>query len=239
MLITAGTINKKMTLALIASALAPVIAIIIYVYLKDKYEKEPLSLLLKSFALGVISIIPAILLETLADKIGMGISRDIIQTAIYAFIGVGFSEEFSKYLFLRFYVFPKKEFDEPFDGIVYSVMISMGFAAAENIMYVIEGGLSVAWARMFTAVPAHATFGILMGYYVGKAKFNNQGFLYMIRGLGLAVLLHGLYDFFLFTSQYYGLTFLSIVTLYFAIRLSFRAINASQDESPHKRWKFK
>ena len=123
-----------MTLVLIASALAPVIAVVIYIYYKDKYEKEPLSMLLKSFFLGALSTIPAILLETLAEMIGLTISRDILQTAIYAFIGVGFSEEFSKYLFLRFYVYPKKEFDEPFDGIVYAVMISMGFAAAENIM---------------------------------------------------------------------------------------------------------
>ena len=228
-----------MILVLIASALAPVIAVIIYIYYKDKYEKEPLSLLLKSFILGVISIIPAILLETLAEKIGLGVSRDIVQTAIYAFIGVGFSEEFSKYVFLRYYIYPKKEFDEPFDGIVYAVMISMGFAAAENIMYVIQGGFSVAWSRMFTAIPAHATFGILMGYYVGKAKFHDNKFLLMVKGLGIAVLLHGFYDFFLFTSQYYGLTFLSLATLYFAIRLSFRAINASSEDSPHRKWTFK
>ena len=228
-----------MILVLIASALAPVIAVIIYIYYKDKYEKEPLSLLLKSFILGVISIIPAILLETLAEKIGLGVSKDIVQTAIYAFIGVGFSEEFSKYVFLRYYIYPKKEFDEPFDGIVYAVMISMGFAAAENIMYVIQGGFSVAWSRMFTAIPAHATFGILMGYYVGKAKFHDNKFLLMVKGLGIAVLLHGFYDFFLFTSQYYGLTFLSLATLYFAIRLSFRAINASSEDSPHRKWTFK
>jgi len=127
-----------MTLVLIGSALIPVIAVIIYIYFKDKYEKEPLSLLILSFFLGILSVIPAIALESLAEGIGMGTSSDIIQTAIFALIGVGFSEEFSKFLFLRLFIFKKKEFNEPFDGIIYAVMISMGFGRLQLYLHTLH-----------------------------------------------------------------------------------------------------
>lgn len=95
----------------------------------------------------------------------------IFQQFIKAFFVVALIEEFSKYIFVRFYSQPKKYFNEPFDGIVYAVMVSMGFAAIENIAYVSQGGMGTAIVRAFTAVPAHATFAVLMGYFMGLAKF--------------------------------------------------------------------
>ena len=83
-------------------------------------------------------------------------------------------EEFSKYIIVRFYAQKKNEFNEPFDGIVYAVMVSMGFAALENILYTYQYGFGVGVTRAFTAVLAHATFGVIMGYFMGKAKFSNK-----------------------------------------------------------------
>ena len=60
------------------------------------------------------------------------------QQFVNAFFIVAFIEEFSKYVIVRYYNQPKKGFNEPFDGIIYAVMVSMGFAAVENIMCVLK-----------------------------------------------------------------------------------------------------
>ena len=112
---------------------------------------------------------------------------------------VALTEELGKFIILRFYAYPKKSFDEPLDGIVYGVMIGMGFATLENILYVQKFGIQTGFLRMFLSVPAHAGFGVLMGYHAGKAKFDklNKNRLLLL-GLLWAVLFHGIYDFFLF-----------------------------------------
>jgi RsiW-degrading membrane proteinase PrsW (M82 family) len=219
---------------LLALATAPSFAIILYVYFRDKYEKEPIHLLVKCFLFGILSIIPAILIELAPGFSDESIATDIFITIVYAFLFVGLGEEFSKFFFIRVYIFRKKDFNEPFDGIIYSVMVSMGFATAENIFYVIEGGLSTGLLRMFSAVPAHAAFAIIMGYFIGLAKFRNNRFLYLLTGLLLAALAHGAYDFFLFQQNIPGLAVLSIVVLALIITLSFRAIVVHRRNSPFK-----
>ncbi len=97
--------------------------------------------------------------------------------------------------------FKKKDFDEVMDGIVYTVVASLGFACFENVMYVMSGGVGVALTRAFTAVPLHAFCSGIMGYYIGMAKFDqaNQK-KYFRKGLFIAILTHGLYDFLLLGS---------------------------------------
>lgn len=206
----------------LALAIAPVVAIIWYITFLDSLNKEPLKMLVRTFLFGVLSIIPAVILEVYGGK-WLGEVNTIPKAWIQAFIVVALSEELAKYFFLRKYIYNKSEFDEPYDGIVYAVMISMGFAALENVMYVAEGGLSVAIARMFTAVPAHASFAVLMGYWVGRAKMENKPELNWL-GLGSAVLFHGLYDFFLLTEMFKGQIFGAILSLVIAIVLSRSAI---------------
>jgi len=113
-------------------------------------------------------------------------------------------------------------------------MVSMGFATAENIFYVIAGGLSTGFLRMFSAVPAHAAFAIIMGYYIGLAKFRQHRFFYLLTGLLLAALAHGIYDFFLLQQNIPGLAILSFVILILIIILSFRAIKVHRRNSPFR-----
>ena len=113
-------------------------------------------------------------------------------------------------------------------------MVSMGFAAVENMMYVIQGGMEVAMLRAFTAIPAHATFGIIMGYYMGKAKFSKNPIKWNLIGLSLAVLFHGTYDFFLFIGFIPGISIGAFISLIVAIILSKRAIKAHQEISHFK-----
>ena len=223
-------------MVLLLSALAPVAAVIIYVYVKDKYEKESKRMLALAFALGaVISIIITTVLYVFFDLLlPLPDNFSIWQQFVKAFFVVALSEEFSKYIMVRAFLQPRKSFNEPFDGIIYAVMVSMGFAAVENIMYVIQGGMDVALLRAFTAIPAHASFGILMGYYMGKAKFSNNRIKWNLIGLALAVLFHGAYDFFLFIGFIPGISIGAFISLLVGIILSKRAIRAHQEISHFK-----
>ena len=221
---------------LIFVALAPVVIIIIYIYIKDKYEKEPKRLLLLSFVFGaVVSILITTLLYSGFDYfLPLKNNFSITEQFIKAFFVVALTEEFSKYIIVRYVSQPRKAFNEPFDGIIYAVMVSMGFAATENLMYVTQGGYEVALLRAFTAVPAHAAFAILMGYFMGKAKFSNSKVKLNFTGLFLAVIFHGTYDFFLFIDFIPGVWIGAFISLFLGLFLARKAIKIHQKASNFK-----
>lgn len=221
---------------LLAFAVAPGICIGLFIYLKDKHEREPIGLLIKSFFYGMASVVVTLLISVPLSGFIPIDEQDLTQQAVHAFLIVALVEEFSKYLFVRGVLFRNPNFNEPFDGIVYSVMVSMGFATLENVMYVVDGGWSVAVLRMFTAVPAHATFAVLMGYYLGLSKFVHHKSHYGWYGLGIATLFHGAYDYFWFIAQvngvWAGIWLGALVSLAFGIQLSRKAIKIHQEASP-------
>ena len=161
-------------------------------------------------------------------------SNSILDMFIKAFFVVALVEEFSKYLIVRFAAQRNKEFNEPYDGIVYAVAVSMGFAALENVLYVYSYGFETGLFRAFTAVPAHATFAILMGYYMGKAKFSENRFLLNMIGLGVATLFHGAYDFFLFINFVPGIALGAFASLFVGILLSRKAMKLHRNNSLFK-----
>ncbi len=219
-------------LYLTAIALAPAIAIAVFVYLKDKYEKEPISLLLKCFFLGGVSVVPALLLEMFWGP-RLSLNEYWTHHFVHAFVVVGFSEEFSKYIFFKRFAYNRAEFNEPFDGIVYSVMVSLGFAALENVMYVMDGGIGVGLLRMFTAVPAHAANAVMLGYFAGLAKFNPQREKFLLlTGILAATFFHGAYDFCLFVNKVPVIAFGALITLIVVIILSRKAMKMHSENSP-------
>lgn len=182
---------------LVLYALAPVVVILIYVYFRDKYEKEPIKLLLKALLAGAVIVVPVIILERFISFLNP-FELNPLQGFYRAFFVAGFSEELFKFGALYFLIWKNPNFNEKFDGIVYAVFISLGFAGIENILYVSTGGAEVALMRAWTAVPAHAIFGITMGYYFGIARMYpelRKGFLR--KSLLIPILLHGVYDFIL------------------------------------------
>ncbi len=205
-------------------AIAPSTAWIIYIYYRDIHDKEPLRLLLKVFLFGAFSIVPAAILENLfevEDKL------NLITTAYSTFFVIAGAEECSKYFFMRWAIYKNKAFNEPFDGIVYCVMISMGFATVENLMYVFnsENPFQTAFLRMLTAVPAHFTFSVIMGYYVGLAKFNpGKRLQFTMFGIGGAMFFHGFYDFCLIQQKNEYLFIGAFISLIVALRLSYLAL---------------
>ncbi len=196
-------------------SLAPVIIIAAYIYFRDKYEKEPIRLLLFALLAGGLTVIPILFLEQFLSSF-TALFYGLLAAAWKAFVVAAFSEELFKYFALYLLIWKSPEFNEKFDGIVYATYISLGFAAVENVLYVMDGGLSTGVMRAITAVPAHAVFGITMGFYFGLAKFyeKDRSSLKM-KALAYPILLHGIYDFILFT----GIAWLTIVFVGFVVYL--------------------
>ena len=217
-------------------AIAPAMIFVIFIYLKDKIEKEPISFLIKNFFLGAFgSIIITLILGVLFNSIyPLTDEKSIFQQFMKAFVVVALVEEFSKYVIVKYYAQKNKEFNEPFDGIVYALTVSMGFAALENVLYILQYGVSTGITRAFTAVPAHATFGILMGYFMGKAKFSKNRIQLNLLGLLGATIFHGFYNFFLFINFVPGTLIGAILSLIIGTVLSRKAIKKHQKDSNFK-----
>jgi RsiW-degrading membrane proteinase PrsW (M82 family) len=190
-------------IGLLLLALAPVFIIAFYIYFRDKYEKVPWSLLLKAMFLGVAIAFPVIYAEQVMSAIGSSF-KGLYKAGWDAFMVAAFCEEAFKYLVLFLLIWRNKEFNEKFDGIVYASFISLGFAGIENILYVKDAGISTGLVRAFTAVPAHAIFGVSMGFFFGLAKFypkKRKQYLYF--SFLLPFVLHGFYDFILMSGKSY------------------------------------
>jgi protease PrsW len=227
---------------LFALAVAPAIAICIFIYSLNKYGRSSTLHLLLAFLLGMIATFPALKLQELTvDPRTHPWRHSIGYFAFYAFGVIALSEEGLKFLILRLYAYPRTWFKEPFDGIVYSVMIGMGFATIENIEYVRQFGLEAGVSRFFLAVPAHASFAVLMGYPAGKAKSDRSHAVWLLlQGLGVAVLFHGSFDFFLFLQQSQAaqkylstgiLSFGTFASFYIAVRLAMTAIRRHRKQN--------
>jgi RsiW-degrading membrane proteinase PrsW (M82 family) len=184
---------------LIVLSLAPVFIIAGYVYFRDKYEREPIRLLLLALLFGAITVIPIMILESFLSSFTQQF-EGLAAAAWQAFAVAAFSEELFKYIALYFLIWKSREFNDKLDGIVYAVFISLGFAAVENILFVTGNGHFTGIMRAITAVPAHAVFGITMGFYFGMAKFyEKQRVQLKTKALLYPIILHGIYDFILFT----------------------------------------
>jgi RsiW-degrading membrane proteinase PrsW (M82 family) len=176
------------------SAVIPSLLLIWYFWARDA-QPEPGRVLWATFGLGVLSIIPVLMIELPLTSLLKHLGDPWLRAVLDGFIGAAAPEEGLKLAVLLLYCERHPAFDEPMDGIVYGSVASLGFATLENVLYIGKGGLGVAALRAVTAVPGHAFYGAILGYYVGQAKFfpAHRGRL-ILRGYLLAVALHGLYD---------------------------------------------
>ena len=188
-------------LILFGIAILPVIILMIFIYRQDKYQKEPIKSLAKAFIGGMLSIPIDILIVTGIDAAlnGTAISNTVFFSA---FLEAGIPEELSKFLIFMIFIWNDKNFDEYFDGIVYATFIGLGFACVENIEYVFSYGFQTGVVRALLSVPGHFLFGVVMGYFLSLAKFHpEKRGIYMISGLLLAMLAHGLFDWLLMVAS--------------------------------------
>lgn len=182
-------------LILLFIAILPVAGLSIFIYFQDKYQKEPIGSLLKAFFGGFLAVVMVLVLVAIIDYT-IGLIPILNETVFFnSFIEAGIPEELCKFLIFMIFIWRDKNFDEYFDGIVYAVFISLGFACVENILYVFENGFATGVIRAMLSVPGHFLFAVIMGYFLSLAKFEpHKRAKHMITGLLLAMVVHGLFD---------------------------------------------
>ena len=188
-------------------ALIPGIILAIVVWRADKIEKEPVGLLVKLFLLGALTIISAIVIGTIGEDHIFGFldKESMLFIFIDNFILTAMVEEGGKYFVMKKVTWKHPAFDHTFDGVVYAVAASLGFATLENIIYLIDSDISIAIVRGILSVPGHVIYAVFMGYYYGLAKYSESLGSDRYRKINLRkayfipVLLHGFYDFCLST----------------------------------------
>lgn len=191
------------------AALAPAFFLLWYFNRMDKEKPEPKGMIMKIFLWGVFIIIPAIIIELVIDNFYSSVLSfsHVLYIAAKSFIVAGVIEEGLKLWVVLQFAYKNVNFDEAMDGIVYAIVASMGFAAFENVIYVMGHGLDVALLRAFTSLPLHAVATGIMGYYIGQARFSgnsNIEFKLIIKGFVIAVIIHGFYNFLIFGIEVFG-----------------------------------
>lgn len=225
---------------LLAAALFPAVALMWYIRKKDKIEQEPLPLILSLLGLGAVTVVSALILETVGGWIveALPLSNTMYLVLEY-FIVVAGSEELGKFVVMKLRTWKSPEFNYTYDAIVYAVAASLGFAALENIMYVFtNGGMTTAILRALTAVPGHAIFGVFMGIHYGLAKRANargdKGA--ETRELFLAylipVLIHGFYDFCLSAEGWFWIVIFFIFYICMIVVAFFKVKKMSDTDAP-------
>lgn len=188
---------------LIMAAVIPAVFLMVKVYRSDRLEKESPALLRSLAVAGVLSSLLALVEEKVFSTIlGAAVpAGTVLYNVILYFVIVAFSEESSKYIFLRKRTWQNPEFNCQYDGVVYAVFVSLGFALWENISYVMSFGFSTAIVRAITAIPGHACFGVFMGIFYGIAKkyerlgAQGKAKFFSVLSLVIPAFLHGAYDY--------------------------------------------
>ncbi len=212
---------------LIIGAALPAVVLLAFFYRADRARPEPVGLLGRSVLYGFLATIPAIGIELVVDLPAAWLPG-FLGIAWTSFITAALVEEGIKYALLKRYLLRNPAFNEVMDGIVYAACVSLGFAFAENLMYGIGGGWILLF-RAFTAVPMHAAATGLMGFWLGISKRTSnpaEAASARHKGFASAILVHGLYDFFLFAGSPLALG--AVVTLLMALRLLRRSIRRAR-----------
>lgn len=191
-----------MFISLMIAALLPSVILLIIIYKEDKIEKESPRLLFRLLLCGVAAALAAMFVEPLMDKL-LGIFLDTESTAyivLSAFLCIAAVEEGFKLLFCKLATWRNPEFNFRFDGVVYMVFTSLGFAGLENILYAFSYGSGVLFSRALFSIPAHMGFAVFMGTFYGTARIYDaygdhaKAQFLIFLGYIVAVLLHGFYD---------------------------------------------
>ena len=232
------------SILLILAAAVPAFFLMVKVYKSDKLEPESPTLLRSLVIAGVLSSLLALVEEIVLEyALGIFVSNESFLYNILMYYGVvAVSEESSKYLFMTKKTLNNPEFDCRFDGIVYAVFVSLGFALWENISYVLSYGMSTALVRAFTAVPGHACFGVFMGVFYSIAKEQDlsskkrASSFYRKLALIVPVLLHGSYDY-IATMDGTTATIVFIVFVTVMFLIAYRLISNMAKTDRHMTWR--
>ena len=205
-----------MNLFLLSVTILPPVLIVIIFAVSDKF-KEPNKEIFLVFISGILITIPAYIANTFLHDLYLNYSF-IGKGLAASFLSAAAVEEGLKFLVLYLVVYRLREFNEPMDAIVYGVCASLGFATLENIFYIFYSDFGIepiylSILRGFTTIPAHAIFGVMMGYF-----FMRYAFIHKSKSLFLSFLipylLHGFYNYFI-SINYFAISLALIIVSWF------------------------
>lgn len=222
---------------LVAAAVLPAVLLMVKVYRSDRLEPESPEMLWRLVIAGVLSSLLALVEERILVTVLNAVvtqNYDLYMFVLY-FLVVAYAEETSKYLLLKRSTWRTPEFNCQYDGVVYAVFVSLGFALWENISYVMAYGFQTAIIRALTAIPGHACFGVFMGIFYGIAKkYENRrqgqmAKLFRVLSVIIPALLHGAYDYIASTQAGSG-GFIVFIAVMFALSYVLVGRMARQDQ---------
>lgn len=187
---------------LFLASIIPPLVILFFIFIFDT-RKEPLKMLLLAFGGGILSILVSLCISTPLSNFEYLAPEGLAKSFYSSFFEAAIPEEIAKWLVFYVLIKKSKHFDQYYDGILYAIFISMGFALVENILYVLDSGIETAIVRSILSVPAHMLFAIPMGYFLSLEKFRKQkgSFVLLALSLFIPILLHGIFDFILFYKE--------------------------------------
>ncbi|TDF99320.1 glutamic-type intramembrane protease PrsW [Paenibacillus piri] len=215
-------------LSVLTAAIAPGVALLAYFYLKDRYDTEPIHHVIKMFLFGVLLVFPVMVLQR---ALVHGLGDDPF---VFSFIISAGLEEFLKWFLVYTIIYQHATFDEPYDGIVYAVAVSLGFATLENVFYAFLNSSSISSLlyRALLPVSGHAMFGVIMGYHLGRAKFTPERTKrHLLYSLAFPIFWHGLFDYILLTTKSYWVWFMIPLMVFLWMR-SLWKVNRANSTSP-------
>ena len=224
-------------LLIIATALLPAFILGWWIYRKDSLRPEPLKQLYMAFFYGVGSAFVSLVISVLLGLMGvlvvdLGSFSGAVSTALFS---AAIPEEVAKLTMLWLVLRKNPYYDEYFDGIIYAACIGLGFAGAENILYLLksEDWLMTGIIRGVTAVPAHFAMACAMGYFYSKRHFGDKKTLTMVCILAVPMLIHWLWDVLAFSGGIYPalsvvVNILLVVLIYFLYKSTKRHITELQ-----------
>ena len=201
-----ATLNDTALILLgLALALVPAVLWLFFFRRLDRLEPEPKQMLLTVFLLG--ALVTAALLRPILQ--GIFNIDDWLQSSWWlqllgGILVVGFVEQTLVYLTVRLGIYSHREFDERVDGIIYGIAAGLGLATVLNFLYVMEGSgvdLDIGSIRIVVNALAYASFGGLVGYFIGQARFEKTPPTYLPIGIMIAATFNGLFFFLLDRTQ--------------------------------------
>ena len=215
-------------------AFAPIIAGIMIFYFSKKNDRNFTSLLLKSYFLGMLGIVVVIIAQYISSLLGLNDLRTLKRIIFYSFVTVGFGSELGIYIILRYFINPKEPVDKPIYGITFAVMVALGFCTVQILYFILDpmniSSLFPQTLYTFVFVPANIMFAIIMGFYVGMAKFIRTRFVYNMTGLFAAAFFAGIFNFCLLTKDFKLLSLFAFGSMVIVFVLGIKAASTKAEK---------
>jgi protease PrsW len=214
---------------------APLLALIIYLYFRKRRDRDFSQLLVYGFIAGSAGVLVLVLAEFLSMQMGLSNLRSLNRILFYSFITIGGSSELGKFIIFRYFIIPKKQIVRPIDAITFSIIASLGFSSIAILLIIfnffdIQSHFPVTlYSSVF--VPANIIFSVIMGFFVGMAKFMKTRFVFSLTGLFGAVFFHGIFNLCLLTSDFKLLSLFSFGSTLIVLVLGLKAAFSNPEPS--------